>query len=694
MRPFKEFLILIGKQSLYFGEGRHKDTQNLQKGEVKGTEVELYIANLLRRIINLQVQNDILTREDISRLGKMLYNFLKEWNLDVAFRRFYREIAEIGNADPLTAPFGRIYLEFVDDAELLAILPWEYLSYGENDHFLGAHKDFKFDLVRRISFQSQQGIFSYTPKPAALEKANILLILAEPKNRMMEFGAEQISAYFEALLAEDRIGLKIISQPTFESFPEQLDYLQKEGFKPDVIHFAGLGEINENSGFVGLIDSKNDEKIDWVEDRKFIEFLNAFLPNVKLVFLHACLGGMVGDFSAKKGMGLQFLQSKVPSLVAMQAPVKPQVAFDFAQVFYASLLAGEDVARAVTSGREKLCFELQEKAVGEGGKKDEFNKRVNPYGDKSFGIPVIYITTEEPFSLIEVGKKEPGQSGEPTVYYECQNRPNPRCVRIKLVERDEQGCPVCGGPLVAIQKQGGATNLDEGSRGGQSAQRVSGARVPVPEKIKGGKASPDQSFVLPTPGETPKTTTDTEVQVILFLAANPKDSTRLRLDEEARRIKEALGRSKHRDKFELEEIWAVQIPDLRRALLDKQPGIIHFSGHGSALGRIYLEDPSGNGQEVSAEALGNLFKLFKKYIRCVILNACYSEVQAKEITKHGIPVIGMTSAVPDKTGVVFSEAFYDALGAGENLEFAFDLGCSAIEMDQLKKEDMPVLLKP
>jgi hypothetical protein len=118
------------------------------------------------------------------------------------------------------------------------------------------------------------------------------------------------------------------------------------------------------------------------------------------------------------------------------------------------------------------------------------------------------------------------------------------------------------------------------------------------------------------------------------------------------------------------------------------------SGHGSALGRIYLEDPSGNGQEVSAEALGNLFKLFKKYIRCVILNACYSEVQAKEITKHGIPVIGMTSAVPDKTGVVFSEAFYDALGAGENLEFAFDLGCSAIEMDQLKKEDMPVLLKP
>ena len=139
--------------------------------------------------------------------------------------------------------------------------------------------------------------------------------------------------------------------------------------------------------------------------------------------------------------------------------------------------------------------------------------------------------------------------------------------------------------------------------------------------------------------------------------------------------------------------FGVSRPTVARALLDLQPGIIHFSGHGSELGRIYLEDPSGQGQEVTAEALGNLFKLFKKYIRCVILNACYSEVQAQEIAKHGIPVIGMKSAVPDQAGVVFSEAFYDALGAGESLEFAFELGCSAIEMYQLKKEDLPVINK-
>ncbi|MFZ2899254.1 MAG: CHAT domain-containing protein [Saprospiraceae bacterium] len=183
-------------------------------------------------------------------------------------------------------------------------------------------------------------------------------------------------------------------------------------------------------------------------------------------------------------------------------------------------------------------------------------------------------------------------------------------------------------------------------------------------------------------------------EVILFLAANPKDTSRLRLDEESRRIGGALERSKHRDRFRLTQKWAVQIPDLRRALLDESPTILHFSGHGSELGRIYLEDVSGNGQEVPAEALGNLLKLFKDHLKCVVLNACYSEIQANEIVKHGIPVIGMSTAVPDKAGVEFSEAFYDALGAGRNIDFAFELGCAAISLYNLGAEDIPVLKKP
>ena len=70
---------------------------------------------------------------------------------------------------------------------------------------------------------------------------------------------------------------------------------------------------------------------------------------------------------------------------------------------------------------------------------------------------------------------------------------------------------------------------------------------------------------------------------ILVLTANPRipNYKPLRLDVEVRQIEEALRRSQHRDRFQLETQLATRTKDLRRALLDHQPQIVHFSGHGS-----------------------------------------------------------------------------------------------------------------
>jgi hypothetical protein len=67
---------------------------------------------------------------------------------------------------------------------------------------------------------------------------------------------------------------------------------------------------------------------------------------------------------------------------------------------------------------------------------------------------------------------------------------------------------------------------------------------------------------------------------ILILAANPINTDRLRLDEEVREIQAALERPRSREQFELITRWAVRIDDLRRTLLDYEPQIVHFSGHG------------------------------------------------------------------------------------------------------------------
>ena len=179
---------------------------------------------------------------------------------------------------------------------------------------------------------------------------------------------------------------------------------------------------------------------------------------------------------------------------------------------------------------------------------------------------------------------------------------------------------------------------------------------------------------------------------ILFLAANPSDTTRLRLDEESRAIDESLRKAEFRDKFDVRQHWAVHIADLQGFLLRHKPNIVHFSGHGSKSSEIILEDNSGNSQPVSARALSTLFSVLKDNIRCVVLNACYSEPQAQAIAEHIDCVIGMSEAIGDAAAISFASAFYQALGFGRDLKTAFDLGCVQIDLERLDEQDVPKLL--
>jgi hypothetical protein len=189
---------------------------------------------------------------------------------------------------------------------------------------------------------------------------------------------------------------------------------------------------------------------------------------------------------------------------------------------------------------------------------------------------------------------------------------------------------------------------------------------------------------------TPKVNNKTDTKTILILAANPKDTSRLRLEEEIREIDEGLRRANKREEFKLEMKLAVRQRDFYRAILDTQPQIVHFCGHGAGEDGIILEDETGTTTFVEADTLASQFKLFaRKELECVVLNACYSEVQGEAISKHINYVIGMNRAIGDKAGIHFAVAFYDALAAGEDVEFAFELGRS--QLVGLKENQTPVL---
>jgi hypothetical protein len=184
-------------------------------------------------------------------------------------------------------------------------------------------------------------------------------------------------------------------------------------------------------------------------------------------------------------------------------------------------------------------------------------------------------------------------------------------------------------------------------------------------------------------------------QKILILTAIPHG---LRLDKEIRGIEEAIRRSKTRDLFEICIRTAIRSQDIRHAIAEVQPQIVHFCGHGLEDGSLLLEDNGGNDKPVSPEGLALLFKSHKDYVNCVLLNACHSEKTAVAISQHINYVIGMNQSIEDKAAIVFAEGFYDGLGY-ENvsnqdcIQRAFNEGITAVSLENIEQGSIPTLKK-
>jgi hypothetical protein len=186
---------------------------------------------------------------------------------------------------------------------------------------------------------------------------------------------------------------------------------------------------------------------------------------------------------------------------------------------------------------------------------------------------------------------------------------------------------------------------------------------------------------------------DMDVISILFLAAEPTDAARLRLGEELREIQEKLQLAKYRERFVLYQRMSVRPTDISQALLDVQPRIVHFSGHGTSTGALCFENQIGHIHPIQPNALAALFEQFANQVDCVLLNACYTETQAQAIAQHINCVIGMSQVISDRAAVAFAIGFYQALGAGRTIEAAYKLGCVQLRLQGIPEHLIPLLMK-
>src|SRR5215510_9971076 len=102
----------------------------------------------------------------------------------------------------------------------------------------------------------------------------------------------------------------------------------------------------------------------------------------------------------------------------------------------------------------------------------------------------------------------------------------------------------------------------------------------------------------------------TEKIRILFLSANPWNTSRILVDEEAREIFERIQEGPYRERFELQMHTAIRPADLQKLLLLYRPQIVHFSGHRSKNHKIILGGTHGRGKTVDQQGLANVLSLY------------------------------------------------------------------------------------
>lgn len=178
---------------------------------------------------------------------------------------------------------------------------------------------------------------------------------------------------------------------------------------------------------------------------------------------------------------------------------------------------------------------------------------------------------------------------------------------------------------------------------------------------------------------------------ILFVSASPDNLARLRSDREYREVDAALQSSRYRDRFTLIAAPATRVLDLPELLLRHEPNVVHFSGHGAVVGLV-AEQNDGSAALIPPEAAAALFRALSAPLRLVVLNACLSETQADAIAGEVGCVVGMTGEIGDGAAILFATGFYQALGYGQSVQKAFDLGTNRIALGGSKGSATPRLI--
>ena len=184
-------------------------------------------------------------------------------------------------------------------------------------------------------------------------------------------------------------------------------------------------------------------------------------------------------------------------------------------------------------------------------------------------------------------------------------------------------------------------------------------------------------------------TSDSKPLRILFLSANTEVSNRIRIDKEYKAITEELNKAIDTNQINLATRLAVDLNSLMNAIIEFNPNILHFSGHGSIDG-IELEGEN-HPFFLKNDSLDKLIEILTSNLDCIVLNSCYSEGQALKLTQRIRTVIGMGDSIDDKAALLFSKGFYKGVAGNIGFSKSYELGKQMISTYDYDESEIPKL---
>ncbi|MFZ3168761.1 MAG: tetratricopeptide repeat protein [Candidatus Methanoperedens sp.] len=366
---YKEFEIQLSGESpnhyiakaMDNGNAIEAQTFELRTGELKVIEglqrlEEKAVTSSKKETFHIEFGKELYNKVFTGKLGEYFKNCLEEaQNNDMGLR---------------------ICLRFYENAQEIAVLPWEFLHDGSD--FLVTSRN---TLISRLPSR----IIKIKKDP--LESIlRMLVVISSPDDPRVaplntELEQEVILEAVDKLQRDHKMEVDFTEDATFETIS---GYLNEKDYH--IVHFTGHGIFNEEKGKGYLVLETVDGKARMVDNTSISDLLEG--RGVRLVVLSACQSGKTSNKEAYADLASILARNKIPAVAAMQYSIFDISATKFASIFYQAIAYGKPVDLALTETR--IAMKNTEKSNG-----------------VDFATPILYLCDPD---CLAVGKIKPEAS--------------------------------------------------------------------------------------------------------------------------------------------------------------------------------------------------------------------------------------------------------------------------------------------